>query len=133
MPLVVQGASGSGAVSDSSGRYVVVDLANGVASFINTKYTTRYRTRYVSRYVSNVMRVVTALTVNYMLNGSVYTRVVIPTRIVEKTQLSSESSKQGQGISVNVNEGMNAGKWVRNKEVRSIRTLPRKLPNTIMV
>ncbi len=127
MPLVVQGVSGS-----ASGRGVVVDLANGVVSFINTKYATRYRTRYVSRYVSNAVRVVTALTVNYMLNGSLYTKVVIPTRIVEKTQESGESSKQGQGINVNVNEEMNAGKWVRNREVRRVRTLPRNMPNTIM-
>ncbi len=129
MPLIVQGVSGSGAVP---GRDVVIDLANGVVSFINTKYATRYRTRYVSRYVSNVMRVVTALTVNYMLNGSLYTQVVIPTRIVEKTQVSGGSSRQGQGINVNVNEEMNAGKWVRNREVRRVRTLPRNLPNTII-
>ena len=64
------------------GKNIVLDLAHGVASVFVTKYVPKYNTKVVSRYVTKYQRVITSLTINYLLNGQVITQVTIPTHIV---------------------------------------------------
>jgi len=67
-----------------AGKKYILDLAKGVLSIFVTHYNTKWVTKpvYVTKYASNKLRVITALTVNYRLNGQIFTRVVIPTKIV---------------------------------------------------
>ena len=105
------GASGS---AGSGNRRVVLDLAHGVASVFVTKYVPQFNTKVVSRYMTRFRRVITALTVNYLLNGQVVTQVVIPTRIVMQ-----ESTSTGEGGLPN-----NATAGTRRRRVR---TLPKNV------
>ena len=63
-------------------RNIILNLKNGVASILVTRYVPKYSTKVVTRYMTKYQRVITALTVNYTLNGRVVTQVTIPTRIV---------------------------------------------------
>ena len=94
------------------GRNVVLDLAHGVASVFITKYMPKYNTKIITRYATRYERLITALTVNYTLNGRVVTQVVIPTRIVMQ-----ESTAEG-GLPNNVAVGAKR---------RRIRTVPKNI------
>ena len=99
--------------SPEGGKSVILDLAHGVASVFVTKYVPKYSTKVVSRYVTKYQRLITALTVNYLLNGQVITQVVIPTRIVIPESTSGEG-----GLPNNV---------VRTRRRRNIRTVPKNI------
>ena len=64
------------------GRNIILNLKNGVASILVTRYVPKYSTKVVTKYFTRYQRVITALTVNYLLNGQVVTQVTIPTHIV---------------------------------------------------
>ena len=96
------------------GKSVTLDLRHGIASILVTKYVPKYNTKVVSRYMTKYQRVITALTINYLLNGQVVTQVIIPTRIV-----IPESTAEG-GLPNNV---------VRARRRRNIRTVPKNFKN----
>lgn len=99
------GGSGAGTTVTSSGstgqgvqwggKNVVIDLKNGVVSVFVTKWVPEYNTRVVSRYMTRHVRVITALTINYILNGQVYTSVVIPTHIVVREGGAQATRRKG--------------------------------------
>ena len=96
------------------GKSVTLDLVHGVASVFVTKYVPKYSTKVVTKYFTRYQRVITALTVNYLLNGQVVTQVVIPTRIV------MQESTSGEG------EGGLPNNVVRTRR-RRIRTVPKNI------
>ena len=96
-------------------RRVVIDLAHGVASVFVTRYVPKYSTKVVSRYATRFRRVITALTVNYLLNGQVVTQVVIPTRIV--MQESTSGGQQGASATVTTRRRRTIVKTVPGKNI----------------
>ena len=104
----------AGAGGGTQDRNIVLDLQHNIASILITKYVPKYNTKVVSRYVTKYKRLITALTVNYLLNGQVVTQVVIPTRIV----MQESGGKGGQPN--------NANNVVRARR-RHIRTVPKNI------
>ncbi len=95
------------------GESVILDLRHGIASILVTKYVPKYSTKVVTKYFTRYQRVITALTVNYLLNGQVVTQVTIPTHIV-----MPESTAEGGQPNVAVTRGR-----------RRIRTVPKNFKN----
>lgn len=99
------------------GRNIILNLKNGVASILVTRYVPKYNTKVVTRYMTKYQRVITSLTINYLLNGQVITQVVIPTRIVMQ-----EITSTAEGGLPN-----NTSTVARRR--RNIRTVPKNFKN----